>query len=122
MIKKPSRADARVKRHYRLRNKISGTAQKPRLAVFRSNNHIYAQVIDDTVGNTVVAASTMEAAIKDKLESTSNIDAAKAVGDAVAKKALEKGINTVVFDRGGYIYHGKVKALADAAREAGLQF
>jgi len=122
MIKKPSRADARIKRHYRLRNKISGTAQKPRLAVFRSNNHIYAQVIDDTVGNTVVAASTMEAAIKDKLESTSNIDAAKAVGDAVAKKALEKGINTVVFDRGGYIYHGKVKALADAAREAGLQF
>jgi ribosomal protein L18, bacterial type len=122
MIRKPSRADARVKRHYRLRNKISGTAEKPRLAVFRSNSHIYAQIIDDTVGNTLCAASTMEADVKAKLEYTNNIEAAKAVGEAVAKKAAAKGIKEVVFDRGGYIYQGKIQALADAAREAGLQF
>lgn len=122
MIRKPSRAAARVKRHYRLRNKINGTAQKPRLAVFRSNQHIYAQIIDDTVGNTICAASTMEAAIKDKVSKTSDVEAAKVVGAAVAEKALAKGINTVVFDRGGYIYQGKVQALAEAAREAGLQF
>lgn len=122
MIRKPSRAAARVKRHFRLRNKISGTAQKPRLAVFRSNQHIYAQIIDDTLGNTICAASTMEAAIKDKISKTSDVEAAKAVGEAVARKALDKGINTVVFDRGGYVYHGKVQALAEAAREAGLQF
>ena len=122
MIRKPSRADARVKRHYRLRNKISGTAEKPRLAVFRSNSHIYAQIIDDTVGNTLCAASTMEADVKAKLEYTNNIEAAKADGEAVAKKAAAKGIKEVVFDRGGYIYQGKIQALADAAREAGLQF
>lgn len=122
MISKPSRAVAREKRHQRIRNHISGTAQKPRLAVFRSNQHIYAQIIDDTAGNTVVAASTMEASIKEKLSNTSDIEAAKVVGEAVARKAIEKGINTVVFDRGGYIYHGRVKALAEAAREAGLQF
>lgn len=122
MITKPSKADARVKRHYRIRNKISGTAQQPRLAVFRSNKHIYAQVIDDVAGNTLVAASTMEQALKTQLEKTSDVEAAKAVGTAVAKKALEKGITTVVFDRGGYIYQGKVQALAEAAREAGLQF
>ena len=122
MIRKPSRADARVKRHYRLRNKISGTAVKPRLAVFRSNKHIYAQVIDDTVGNTICAASTMEAGVKAKLENTNDVEAAKVVGEAVAKKAIEKGITTVVFDRGGYIYQGKIQALAEAAREAGLQF
>ena len=117
MIKKPSRSVARAKRHYRLRTRISGTAEQPRLAVFRSNMHIY-----DTVGNTLCAASTMEADIKAKLEKTNDIEAAKAVGEAVAKKALEKGITTVVFDRGGFVYHGKVQALADAAREAGLQF
>jgi large subunit ribosomal protein L18 len=122
MIRKPSRQAAREKRHYRLRNTLAGTAEKPRLAVFRSNSHIYAQIIDDTVGHTLVCASTMEKAIKTQLESTANVDAAKAVGTAVAKKALEKGISTVVFDRGGYVYHGKVQALADAAREAGLQF
>ena len=122
MIKKPSRSVARAKRHYRLRNRISGTAEQPRLAVFRSNMHIYAQIIDDTVGNTLCAASTMEADIKAKLEKTNDIEAAKAVGEAVAKTALEKGITTVVFDRGGFVYHGKVQALADAAREAGLQF
>ncbi len=122
MIRKPSRAEARVKRHLRIRNKVSGTAQKPRLAVFRSNMHIYAQVIDDTVGNTLVAASTMEADIKSKLSKTSDVEAAKLVGEEVAKKALAKGIDTVVFDRGGYVYQGKVEALAEAAREAGLKF
>ncbi len=122
MVSKPSRAAAREKRHYRLRNILKGTAQRPRLAVFRSNNHVYAQIIDDKIGHTLVAASTMEKDIAKNLNSTSDIEAAKAVGEAVAKKAIEKGINQVVFDRGGYIYHGKVKALADAAREAGLQF
>ena len=90
--------------------------------MFRSNNHIYAQIIDDTVGNTLVAASTMEKAIKDELQYTDNVAAAAAVGTAVAKKALEKGITEVVFDRGGFIYQGKIQALADAAREAGLKF
>ena len=122
MINKPSRAVARNKRHYRIRNKVQGSAAKPRLAVFRSNNHIYAQVIDDTVGNTLAASSTLDAEVAGKVENTSNIEAAKAVGESVAKKALEKGISEVVFDRGGYIYHGRVAALADAAREAGLKF
>ncbi len=122
MINKPSRQAAREKRHYRLRNFISGTKERPRLAVFRSNNHIYAQLIDDEASHTIAAASTMEKDIKASLEKTSDVNAAKAVGTAIAKKALEKGVNTVVFDRGGYIYHGKVKALADSAREAGLQF
>ena len=122
MIRKESRAKVRAKKHRRLRNRISGTAQKPRLAVFRSNNHMYAQIIDDTVGNTITAASTMEKDIKEAVEKTNNIDAAAQVGTAIAKKALEKGITTVVFDRGGYIYQGKVQALADAAREAGLTF
>ena len=122
MVSKVSRAKVRIKKHDRMRNRFSGTAERPRLAVFRSNNHIYAQIIDDTVGNTLVAASTMEKEVKDSLEKTNNVEAAKAVGTAVAKKALEKGITTVVFDRGGFIYHGKIQALADAAREAGLQF
>ena len=122
MIKKQSRSAQREKRHHRLRNKIKGTPQKPRLCVFRSNNHIYAQIIDDTVGHTLVASSTMEEAVAKTLENTSNVEAAKAVGTLVAKKAIEKGITTVVFDRGGYLYHGKVQALADAAREAGLEF
>ena len=122
MISKPSRAAARVKRHYRIRNKVSGTALRPRLAVFRSNKHIYAQVIDDIAGNTLVAASTMEAEIASKVEHTSTVEAAKAVGEAIAKKAMDKGTTEVVFDRGGYIYHGKIQALAEAAREAGLQF
>ena len=122
MIRKPSRAVARAKRHYRLRNNISGTAQKPRLAVFGSNMHIYAQIIDDTVGNTICAASTMEADIKSKVEFTNTVEAAKVVGETVAKKAIEKGIKEVVFDRGGFVYTGKIQALADAAREAGLQF
>lgn len=122
MINKPSRAEARIKRHYRIRNKVKGTAQTPRLAVFRSNKHMYAQLIDDAAGVTLAAASTMEAEIAGKLETTSNIEAAQAVGEAIAKKAMEKGITEAVFDRGGYVYHGKVAALAEAAREAGLQF
>ena len=122
MINKPSRAAARIKRHYRIRNKVKGTAQTPRLAVFRSNKHMYVQLIDDVAGVTIAAASTMEAEIAGKLESTSNIEAAQAVGEAIAKKAVEKGITEAVFDRGGYVYHGKVAALSEAAREAGLQF
>ena len=122
MVKKVSRKEIRAKKHRRLRNRFSGTAQRPRLAVFRSNSHIYAQIIDDTVGNTLVAASTVEKEIKAGLEKTNDIAAATAVGTAIAKKALDKGITEVVFDRGGFIYQGKIKALAEAAREAGLQF
>jgi len=122
MIKKPSRAKARIKRHLRIRNRISGTSEAPRLAVFRSNKHVYAQVIDDTKGVTLVAASTVEKSVAGGLKSTSNKEAAAAVGTAVAKKAVAAGVSVVVFDRGGYIYHGKVQALAEAAREAGLQF
>ena len=122
MVSKVSRSEIREKKHRRMRHHLAGTAQRPRLAVFRSNNHIYAQIIDDTVGNTLVAASTMEKEIKASVEKTNDIAAAEAVGTAIAKKALEKGITEVVFDRGGFIYHGKIQALADAAREAGLQF
>ena len=122
MVSKKSRTVVRENKHRKLRNRFSGTAVRPRLAVFRSNNHIYAKIIDDTVGNTLVAASTMEKAIKDELQYTDNVAAAAAVGTAVAKKALEKGITEVVFDRGGFIYQGKIQALADAAREAGLKF
>ena len=122
MIKKKSRADVRIKKHNRMRNHISGTAERPRLAVFRSNNHMYAQIIDDEEGSTLVAASTLDKDVKADLSKTNNVEAAAKVGTAIAKKALDKGIKTVVFDRGGYIYHGKVQALADAAREAGLEF
>ena len=122
MVSKESRSKVRVNKHRRLRNRFSGTAERPRLAVFRSNNHMYAQIIDDTVGNTLVAASTAEKAIKAELEKTNNVDAAAYVGTVIAKRAIEKGIKEVVFDRGGFIYHGKVQALADAAREAGLEF
>ncbi len=120
MISKKSRSEIRVKKHNRLRNHLSGTTECPRLAVFRSNNHMYAQIIDDTVGNTLVAASTLEA--KKELEKTNNVDAAAYVGKLIAERAIEKGIKEVVYDRGGFIYQGKVKALADAAREAGLEF
>jgi large subunit ribosomal protein L18 len=122
MIKKVSRQAVRVKKHMKIRNKISGTSARPRLAVFRSNEHIYAQIIDDVKGITIVAASTVEKAIKETLEKTNDVAAATAVGEAIAKKAIENGIEAVVFDRGGFIYHGKIKALADAAREAGLKF
>ena len=122
MVSKESRTEVRVKKHRRLRNRFAGTAQRPRLAVFRSNNHMYAQIIDDTVGNTLVSASTLQKEVKAELEKTNNVDAAAYLGTVIAKKALEKGITTVVFDRGGFIYQGKIKALADAAREAGLEF
>ncbi|MDE7250208.1 MAG: 50S ribosomal protein L18 [Lachnospiraceae bacterium] len=122
MVSKESRQKVRVKKHMKIRNRFSGTAERPRLAVFRSNNHMYAQIIDDTVGNTLVAASTVEKEVKAELEKTNNVDAAAYLGTVIAKRAIEKGIDTVVFDRGGFIYHGKIAALADAAREAGLKF
>ena len=122
MVSKESRQKIRVKKHRRMRNHLSGTAQRPRLAVFRSNNHMYAQIIDDTVGNTLASASTLEKEIKAELEKTNNVDAAAYLGTVIAKRAIEKGIKTVVFDRGGFIYQGKIAALADAAREAGLEF
>ena len=122
MINKESRQKIRVKKHNRLRNSLSGTPERPRLSVFRSNNHMYAQIIDDTVGNTLVSASTLQKEVKAELEKTNNVDAAAYLGTVIAKRALEKGITTVVFDRGGFIYQGKIKALADAAREAGLEF
>ena len=122
MVSKKSKAALREKKHMRLRNRLSGTAERPRLAVFRSNNHMYAQIIDDTVGNTLVAASTLEKEIKAELKKTNDVDAAAYVGKIVAKRAMEKGITEVVFDRGGFIYQGKIKALAEAAREAGLVF
>ena len=122
MVSKKSRVEARVKKHKRVRNHLAGTAARPRLAVYRSNNHMYAQIIDDDTHHTLCAASTMEKDIKAGLEKTNNVAAAAAVGTAMAKKALDQGITTVVFDRGGYVYHGKVQALADAAREAGLDF
>ncbi len=120
MINKVNRSERRRKRHSRVRLNVEGTPAKPRLNVFRSGKHMYAQVIDDVTGTTLASASTLD---KDaNLEATGNIEAAKYVGAAVAKKALDKNINEVVFDRGGYLYHGKVKALAEAAREAGLKF
>jgi len=122
MIKKQSRSKFRAKKHLKLRNHISGTAEKPRLSVFRSNNHMYAQIIDDTVGNTLVSASTLQKDVKADLEKTDDVAAAAHLGKVIAERAIAKGISTVVFDRGGFIYQGKVKALADAAREAGLKF
>ena len=122
MVSKESRQKVRVKKHMKIRNRFSGTAERPRLAVFRSNNHMYAQIIDDTVGHTLVAASTLEKEVKAELEKTNNVDAAAYLGTVIAKRAIEKGIKEVVFDRGGFIYQGKIAALAEAAREAGLQF
>ena len=119
MINKKNSNVARIKRHQRVRKNISGTAERPRLNVYRSLSHIYAQIIDDTKGITLVSASSM---YKDFTANGGNIEGAKAVGNAIAKKALEKGIKAVVFDRGGYVYHGRVAALADGAREGGLEF
>lgn len=120
MVSKTNRSEVRKNKHRRIRSRLTGTPEKPRLAVFRSNNHIYAQIIDDVAGNTIVSASTVQDGLK--LEKTNDVAAAAKVGETIAKKALDNGIKTVVFDRGGYIYQGKVKALADAAREAGLEF
>ena len=126
MVSKKSRQEVRVKKHTRMRHRVTGrlagTAERPRLAVFRSNNHMYAQIIDDVAQVTLASACTLEKEVKGELEKTNNVEAAKYVGTVIGKRALEKGITTVVFDRGGYLYHGKVAALADAAREAGLVF
>lgn len=122
MVSKVNRSDVRKNKHRRLRSRLSGTPERPRLAVFRSNNHMYAQIIDDVAGNTIVSASTLQGDVKEGLDKTNNVAAAAKLGEVIAKKALDNGIKEVVFDRGGYIYQGKVKALADAAREAGLQF
>ncbi len=122
MVRKESRTKVRVNKHRKIRNRFAGTAERPRLAVFRSNNHMYAQIIDDTVGNTLVSACTLQKEVKAELEKTNNVEAAAYLGKVIAERALEKGIKTVVFDRGGFIYQGKIQALADAAREAGLEF
>lgn len=122
MIEKTDRNEARKRRHRRIRKKISGTPERPRLNVFRSLKHMYAQIIDDTRGVTLVAASTLDKALRDQISNGGNVESARKVGELVAKRALEKGITKVVFDRGGYKYHGRVRALAEAAREAGLDF
>ncbi len=122
MIKKLSRNERRKKKHRRIRNKIMGSAERPRLNVYKSLKHMYAQIINDETGNTLVSASTLEDEVKEGLESTSNVEAAKKVGKIIAKRALAKGIDRVVFDRSGYIYHGRVKAVAEGAREGGLKF
>jgi large subunit ribosomal protein L18 len=122
MITKVDRNLARKRRHLRVRKRVKGTAERPRLNVYRSNKHIYAQVIDDVQGRTLVSASTLDKELRGVITNGSNVEAARKVGELVAKRALEKGLTSVVFDRGGYLYHGRVQALADAAREAGLQF
>ena len=114
MIRKESRSKIRAKKHYKLRNRINGTSERPRLSVFRSNDHMSAQIIDDTVGNTLVSASTTQ--------KTNDVAAASYIGKVIAERAIAKGITVVEFDCGGFIYHGKIEALADAAREAGLKF
>ncbi len=122
MIVEASRAELRRVRHKRIRKHITGTAERPRLCVFRSSRHIYAQIIDDQNGHTLVSASTLEEQLRDQVKGLKKTEQAAAVGRLIAERALEKGIKTVVFDRGGYKYHGRVKALADASREAGLEF
>ncbi|PSF39397.1 50S ribosomal protein L18 [Aphanothece hegewaldii CCALA 016] len=119
---KMTRKESLARRHRRIRKKVNGTPERPRLCVFRSNNHIYAQVIDDTASHTLAAASTNEPVMREKLSSGATKEASAEVGRLVAKRALDKGIEQVVFDRGGNIYHGRIKSLADAAREAGLNF
>jgi large subunit ribosomal protein L18 len=122
MITKPGSNIARIRKHARVRKKVVGTTERPRLNVYRSLSHMYAQIIDDSTGKTLVSASTLDGEIKGKLAFCGNKDAAKEVGKLVATKAVNSGIKKVVFDRGGYIYHGRVKELAEAAREAGLEF
>ena len=122
MFKKNDKKTLRVKKRLRVRKNINGTPERPRLAVYRSNKHIYAQIIDDVAGNTLVAASSKELTNTGKLEKGSNADAAKEVGKLIAEKALAKDVKTVIYDRGGFIYHGRVKALAEGAREGGLEF
>lgn len=122
MINKPCKNETRKRKHVRVRRKISGTAERPRLCVFRSLSNMYAQIIDDSKGVTLASASTLEKDVKDALSSAGNLAGSQAVGKLVAERALAQGIETVVFDRGGYIYHGRVAALAEAARESGLKF
>ncbi len=122
MVSKESRSEIRAKKHMRIRNRFNGTAERPRLAVFRSNNHMYAQVIDDVKGVTLVAASTVEKDVKAQLEKTNDVAAASYLGKLIGERAKAAGIDTVVFDRGGFVYQGKIAALAEAAREAGLEF
>ncbi|MTI57996.1 50S ribosomal protein L18 [Geosporobacter ferrireducens] len=122
MIKKESKNSKRKVRHVRVRRKVLGTPERPRLSIYKSLSNMYAQIIDDTTGSTLVSASTLDKDLKGKVERAGNKEAAKLVGEMVAKRALDKGIDKVVFDRGGYIYHGRVKELAEGAREAGLQF
>ena len=122
MITKKDKNQDRIIRHARVRKKVSGTAERPRLSVYRSTNHIYAQIIDDVKGNTLCAASTMSKEVAAEIAKATKTEASKIVGAAVAKKALALGIKQVVFDRGGYLYTGRVQALADGAREAGLEF
>lgn len=122
MLKKVERNKRRVDRHNKIRNKIVGTPERPRLNVYRSSNHIYAQVIDDVTGTTIASASTKDKEIVARVAESTKVDAAKVVGTEVAKRAQEKGIKSVVFDRGGYLYHGRVKSLAEGARENGLDF
>ena len=122
MVSKVSRSKVREEKHRRMRRHIIGTPERPRMAVFRSNNHMYVQIIDDVAKTTLVSASTLQKDVKEKLEKTNDVAAAAYLGTVIAKKAQEAGIKTVVFDRGGFIYQGKIQALADAAREAGLEF
>lgn len=122
MIKTANRKTKTQKRHQSIRVKLAGTTEAPRLAVYRSTKHIYAQLIDDVKGVTIVSASSVDKDLKAKLSHGGNIESAKVVGEAIAKKALKKGVKDVVFDRGGFLYHGRIAALADAAREAGLNF
>lgn len=122
MITKPDKNKARLKRHLRVRKKIEGTAARPRLNVYRSAKHIYAQLIDDVAGVTLASASTVDKELSETISNGSNVEAARKVGELIAKRAEGKGVKNVVFDRGGYLYHGRVQALADAAREAGLEF
>jgi len=122
MISRIDRNEARKRRHLRVRKKVQGTPERPRLNVFRSDKHIYAQIIDDTKGVTLASASTLDKELKGSIAHGGNVDAARKVGELIAKRAQSNGITKVVFDRGGYLYHGRVKALAEAAREAGLEF
>ncbi|EPY14556.1 MULTISPECIES: 50S ribosomal protein L18 [Paenibacillus] len=122
MITKGDKNKARLKRHLRVRKKIEGTTERPRLNVFRSSKHIYAQLIDDVKGVTVASASTMDKELREDIKNGGNVESARKVGELIAKRAKEQGYETIVFDRGGYLYHGRIQALADAAREAGLEF
>lgn len=122
MITKPDRKATRLKRHRRIRRRLWGSTERPRLCIYRSNKHIYAQVVDDSASITIASASTLDLELKEKVSKTWDTDAAKTVGELVAKRAKEKGVESVIFDRGGYIYHGRVAAVAEGAREAGLQF